>query len=78
MKVKRFGKVISNRSLARPLMIRSAASSTSRRKGIGKSFLSVSGVRTKPGVMTWIRMPMRSRSNFRLSLILMRAALLPQ
>ena len=48
-KLKVLGKLISGLRLAIPSAMMRAASSTSMRIGMGKSFLSVNGVRTNPG-----------------------------
>ncbi len=70
----RRGNAISKPPFSNPSQIRLAASSTGMRKGIGKVFLSVKGVATKPGLTICIVTPEGSIANRRLSVMLMRAA----
>jgi hypothetical protein len=57
-------------------MIASTAASAGIKNGIGKSFLRVSGVSTKPGLMMERRTLCRSRSGSSASAMMLRAALL--
>ena len=68
------GNVVSKRVFLNESKIRVAASSAEIKNGIGKSFLSVNGVLTKPGLIKPSEMPNRSHSGFSDSHILINAA----